>query len=204
MEIVSKREVTSPDELSRDFLVGNGMSVVKSKNAWRAYGFPDGYNMEPCVGNEPPPYNKWVALTLFMEGLNEGFFMIGGAVEDDEKYWPFIEKYLRNDVLIRLGYSVDDKDKCFHDIKEYMELINTNGGYEAPRISFKENFPDAGNDLIMKAHVGMLIQDWVVRTHIGESMDTYYGVDDEIHDEYFKRGCDKIMSFLDNSFNEVK
>ena len=30
------------------------------------------------------------------------------------------------------------------------------------------------------------------------------GADDEIHDNYFKRGCDKIMSFLNNSFNEVK
>ena len=202
MVIPTRRTVTSPDELSRVFLVGNGMSFVKSKNAWRAYGFPDGYSMDPLIGNDPPPYNKWVALTLFMEGINEGFFMIKIIIEE-EIYWPCVKKYLTDDVLQTLGYNTDEQEKCFHDIKEYMELINTNGGYEAPRISFKENFPDAGNDLIMKAHVGMLIQDWVARTHIDESMDTYYGTDDEIHDNYFKRGCDKVMSFLNDKSNEV-
>ena len=203
MKIVSEREVTSPDELSRVFLVGNGMSFVKSKNAWRAYGFPDGYSMKPYVGTEPPPYNKWVALTLFMEGIKEGFFMIQIVIEEEEIYWPYVKKYLTNDVLQTLGYNTGEKDKCFQDIKEYMELNNMNG-YEAPRISFKENFPDADSHLIMRAHVGMLIQDWVVRTHIDESMDTYYGADDEIHDNYFKRGCDKVISFLNSSSNEVK
>lgn len=195
MKIISERTVTSPDELSRDFLVGNGISFVKSHNAWRAYGFPEGYNMQPCLNRDIPPYNKWVAFILFMEGIREGFFMIGIVVEDEKKYWPFVKKYLTEEVLVKLGYTPDEKDKCYHDILKYMDLVNKNG-YEAVRISFKENFPDADSHLIMKAHVGMLIQDWVVRTHIDETMDTIYGANDDIHDEYFRRGCDKVISFL--------